>query len=112
MRKELEQKLVKRFPTWFNVNGDARHSLMPFGFQCGDGWYKILWRLCVAMEPLVAELENQDGERFEVVQVTEKLGTVVGQFARSDASSMWLLARAKGATAGSFRVAENYRPII
>jgi hypothetical protein len=76
MRKELEQKLVKRFPTWFNVNGDARHSLMPFGFQCGDGWYKILWRLCVDMEPLVAELENQDGERFEVVQVKEKLGTL------------------------------------
>jgi hypothetical protein len=42
MRKELEQKLVKRFPTWFNVNGDARHSLTPFGFQCDDGWYKIL----------------------------------------------------------------------
>ena len=30
---------------------------------------------------------------------------VVGQFARSDTSSMWLFARAKGAMEGSFRVA-------
>ena len=76
MRKELEQKLVKRLPTWFNVNGDARHSLTPFRFQCGVGWYKILWRLCVDMEPLVAELEQETGESFEVVQVKEKLGTL------------------------------------
>jgi hypothetical protein len=76
MRKELEQKLVKRFPTWFNVNGDARRSLTPFGFQCDDGWYKILWRLCVDMEPLVADIEKESGERFEVVQVKEKLGTL------------------------------------
>ena len=76
MRKELEEKLVKRFPSWFNVNGDARHSLMPFGFQCGDGWYNILWRLCVDMEPMVIGLEKETGERFEVVQVKEKLGTL------------------------------------
>jgi hypothetical protein len=29
---------------------------------------------------------------------------VMGKFARSDASSMWLFARAKGAAAGSFRI--------
>jgi hypothetical protein len=76
MRKDLGQKLAKRFPTWFNVNGDVRHTLMPFGFQCGDGWFEILWRLCVDLEPLVAELEKETGERFEVLQVKEKLGTL------------------------------------
>ena len=45
MKKGLEQKLVKRFPAWFDVNGDVRRTLMPFGFQCGDGWFNILWRL-------------------------------------------------------------------
>ena len=49
---------------------------MPFGFQCGDGWIRILWRLCVDLEPLVTELEEENGERFEVVQVKEKLGTL------------------------------------
>ena len=76
MRKDLEEKLAKRFPTWFNVNADVRHTLMPFGFQCGDGWFNILWRLCVDLEPLVAELEKETGERFEVLQVKEKLGTL------------------------------------
>jgi hypothetical protein len=74
LRKELEDKLTKRFPTWFGVNGAANHSLTPFGFQCGDGWIRILWRLCVKLEPMVTELEKETGERFEVVQVREKLG--------------------------------------
>jgi hypothetical protein len=76
MRKDLEQKLVKRFPSWFGVNGGAHHTLMPFGFQCGDGWVNILWRLCVDLEPMVTELQAETGDRFEVVQVKEKLGTL------------------------------------
>jgi hypothetical protein len=76
MRKELEEKLIKRFPAWLSVNGDVRHTLMPFGFQHGDGWFNILWRLCLHLEPVVTELETETGERFEVVQVKEKLGTL------------------------------------
>jgi hypothetical protein len=76
MRKELEQKLVKRFPTWFNSNGDAPPTQPPVGFECGDGWHEILWRLCVDLEPIVAELEKETGEQFEVVQVKKKLGTL------------------------------------
>jgi hypothetical protein len=76
MRNELEEKLVKRFPSWFSVKGGVRHTLMPFGFLCGDGWFNILWRLCVDLEPLVEEFERETGERFEVVQVREQLGTL------------------------------------
>jgi hypothetical protein len=76
MRKELEQKLVKRFPSWFSVNGGVHHTLMPFGFQCGDGWVNILWRLCVDLEPMVTELQAGTGDRFEVVQVKENFGTL------------------------------------
>lgn len=74
MRKELEQKLVERWPSWFNIHGDIRQTGMPSGFRCGDGWFQILWRLCEDLEPLVAELEKQTGSRFEVVQVKEKFG--------------------------------------
>ena len=49
---------------------------MARGFEHGDGWYDILWRLCADLEPLVMELEKESGERFEVVQVKEKLGTL------------------------------------
>jgi hypothetical protein len=74
MRKELEQKLVGRWPTWFNVKGDFRYTGMTLGFQHGDDWFDILWRLCGDLEPLVAELEKQTGRQFEVLQVKEKFG--------------------------------------
>jgi hypothetical protein len=47
MRRELEQKLIERWPTWFATKGDLRHTLMPIGFEHGDGWFNLLWRLSV-----------------------------------------------------------------
>ena len=74
MRKELEQKLVDRWGSWFNIQGDPHHTMMPFGFCHGDGWFDILWRLCEDLEPLVAATEKQTGQPFEVLQVKEKFG--------------------------------------
>jgi hypothetical protein len=74
MRKELEQKLFERWPTWFNTGGDIRCTAMPRGFEHDDGWFDILWRLCVDLEPLVAEFEATGGQKFEVLQVKEKFG--------------------------------------
>jgi hypothetical protein len=74
MRKELEQRLVERWPTWFNTRGDIRYTAMPRGFEHDDGWFDILWRLCEDLEPLVAEVEKQTGVPFEVLQVKEKFG--------------------------------------
>jgi hypothetical protein len=76
MHKDLEQKLVERFPSWFNISGDPRRTLMSFGFQHGDGWFGIVWRLCERLEPLVREFERQTGERFEVLEVRQKLGSL------------------------------------
>ena len=74
MRKELEQKLAERWPTWFNLHGDARQTRMADGFSHGDGWFDILWRLCENLEPLVTEAEKVSGCPFEVLQVKEKFG--------------------------------------
>ena len=74
MRKELEQKFVERWPTWFKIGDDHRHTLMPYGFEFGDGWFDIVWRLCEGLEPLVAEDELNTGEPFKVFQVKEKFG--------------------------------------
>ena len=76
MTKELEQRLIERWPSWFNVTGDPRHTLMPLGFVHGDGWFLIVWRLCEDLEPLVAKAEKESGKSFEVLQVKEKLGTL------------------------------------
>jgi len=74
MQKELEQRLVVRWPTWFKTEGDIRDTAMPRGFEHGDGWFDILWRLCEDLEPLVTEMERAGGPKFEVLQVKEKFG--------------------------------------
>ena len=74
MRKELERRLVERYPTWFNIGGNVRYTAMAWGFTHGDGWFDILWRLCEELEPLVAEFERTSGLKFEVLQVKEKFG--------------------------------------
>jgi hypothetical protein len=74
MQKELERRLVERWPTWFNIEGDIRRTAMPRGFEHDDGWFDILWRLCEDLEPLVAEFEQTTGLKFEVMQVKEKFG--------------------------------------
>ena len=56
--------------------GNPRLKPMARGFEHGDGWFGILWRLCAGLEPLVAELEKEAGKRFGVVQVKQELGTL------------------------------------
>ena len=53
MNKELEQKFTERWPKWFDVKGDIQHTLMPFGFACGDGWFDLLWKLCEDIEKIL-----------------------------------------------------------
>jgi hypothetical protein len=74
MRDELRQRLVDRWPTWFNIGGDPCHTLMHFGFRHGDGWFDLLWWLCERLEPVVAAAEKETGSPFEVLQVKEKFG--------------------------------------
>lgn len=74
MKQELEQRLVERWPAWFDVHGSIQRTLMPFGFEHGDGWFDIVWRLCERLEPLVTQFEQETGDKFEVFQVKEKYG--------------------------------------
>lgn len=74
MSPELETKMITRWPNWFRVGGDIRHTLMPLGFQHGDGWIGLLWQLCVDLEPLVTSWELKSGDCFEVLEVKQKLG--------------------------------------
>ena len=74
MNKALEQKMVERWPTWFNTGGDIKHTLMPRGFTHDDRWFDILWWLWEDLEPLVREMERAGGRQFELLQVKEKFG--------------------------------------
>src|SRR5450756_949918 len=74
MKRELEQRITERWPAWFNVAGNTRETLMCFGFEHGDGWFDLVWRLCERLEPVVASVERKAGRPFEVLQVKEKFG--------------------------------------
>jgi hypothetical protein len=49
---------------------------MPRGFQCADGWFDLVYRLCERLEPLVLALSATlpPGDRFEVLQAKQKMG--------------------------------------
>jgi hypothetical protein len=74
MRKELEKRLVDRWPSWFKVGGNIHETLMPFGFAHGDGWFDLVWRLCERLEPVVGAAEENAKRPFQVLQVKEKFG--------------------------------------
>jgi hypothetical protein len=76
MIPELEQKIVARWPSWFDMRGDLRKTLMPRGFQCRDGWFDLIHRLCERLEPFVSKLNATlpPEEHFEVLQVKQKFG--------------------------------------
>lgn len=51
MRKELDEALCKKYPKIFrDRHGDMRSTAMCWGFECGDGWYNILDRMCAIMQ--------------------------------------------------------------
>lgn len=64
MRQELEDKLIKRFP--FYKVGKTIGEYFHYGFECDDGWFKLLWKLSKDLE-----LANFTGQ---VIQVKEKFG--------------------------------------
>lgn len=84
MKRELDEKLCAAFPTLFrNRHGDMRETAMCWGFDCGDGWFDLLWELCEKLEPLCVEAEKQltpEMKRFGysacASQVKEKYGTL------------------------------------
>jgi hypothetical protein len=66
MDKELSKKLVEKYPdALIDYGGDMRQTCMAWGFECGDGWFKILEQLC-------EKVGNIPGFRF--AQVKEKFG--------------------------------------
>ncbi len=66
MNKELEKKLVEKYPEALSeYGGDPRHTCMAWGFACGAGWYKILEELCEKVGRIPG---------FKFAQVKEKFG--------------------------------------
>jgi hypothetical protein len=51
MNQENTMKLLKRFPVLYqDFYSDMRETCMCWGFECGDGWFDLIWMLSLAIE--------------------------------------------------------------
>lgn len=68
MNEQNTQKLFQDFPTFFRPEKGPQQTLMCFGFECDDGWFNLIYKLCEDIRDL------NPPEGFEVIQVKEKFG--------------------------------------
>lgn len=75
MNEALSKKLLDDFPALFR---DRNESSMQRGFECGDGWFDLIYKLsqdieCVAREGGL----NPDSHEWPLCrQVKEKMGSL------------------------------------
>jgi len=84
MKAELEKQLLEKYPKIFRQKDlPPSQSLICFGLECGDGWYKIIDALCRSIQNYVDgiidmarirkdESINPEELQVEAVQVKEK----------------------------------------
>ncbi len=79
MNLELDKKICSDFPKMFvNRNADKTQTAMCWGFDCGDGWYDLIYTLCETIQRYIDQNSGPDREIPQVVvdQVKEKFGTL------------------------------------
>jgi len=73
INKEHSQKLITDFPNMFEL---------PYGFECGDGWFQLIYDLSKALyegcidHGISIGSDQETEDRFYVNQVKEKYGTL------------------------------------
>ena len=77
MNKKLDKKLCKDFPKLFaQRNLPMTQTCMCWGFECGDGWYNLIYRLCEEIQGYIDNNKHLKIPQVEVTQVKEKYGTL------------------------------------
>lgn len=77
MNPDLDAKLCADFPLLYSVrHEDTRCSLSHFGFETGDGWFRITYELSAELEEIIRRLPADERNDYYAVQVKEKFGTL------------------------------------
>lgn len=77
MNEQLDKQLCEKYPKIFvNRLGLPTETLMCFGFEHGDGWYKILDALCGQIQNHLDWVNKKEEivKQVVAVQVKEKFG--------------------------------------
>lgn len=74
MNSSNTKKLFESFPKLYaGRDKPITQSLMPFGFECGDGWFDLIYNLS---ECISSYVESNNVAPVEVIQVKEKYGSL------------------------------------
>lgn len=64
MKKELQEKLFKKYPSIFaRRNLSKKETAMCYGISCGDGWYFLIDALCEKITDII-RMKNIQYENF------------------------------------------------
>jgi hypothetical protein len=77
MSPKLDEQLCEKYPKLFiDRHGSPSKTLMCFGFEHGDGWYKILDALCGQIQNHLDWINRKEEtvKQVVVIQVKEKFG--------------------------------------
>jgi hypothetical protein len=57
VNEELDKKLVDSFPLLYgDRHAPMQSTCMCWGFDCGDGWFDIIWNLSSKIEPIIERI--------------------------------------------------------
>lgn len=80
MTPEHDKTLCRDFPLLYKDRHlDIRSTCMSWGFECGDGWFQLLYDLSEKIEPLIQKyIDDNPEEEYHPCagQVKEKFGTL------------------------------------
>lgn len=80
MKMELDEKLTKAHPNLYADRfGNMKTTCMCWGFECGDGWFDILWEASQKLEKLIIEYKKKCPKNDywpRASQIKEKYGTL------------------------------------
>jgi hypothetical protein len=72
MKPELSERLLTRFPWARPDESDTKSPWTLFGFECGDGWFRLICDMLDEME--AAHKKNGLEVKVTVGQIKEKFG--------------------------------------
>jgi hypothetical protein len=77
MKKELDNLLGSKYPQIFkDRHSDMRTTAMCWGFECGDGWFNIIDKLCSNIQWHLDKNAKKETSQVVASQVKEKFGTL------------------------------------
>lgn len=75
MRQELDEALCAKYPKLFAQRHlPTTQTCMCWGFECGDGWYDLIDRLCGCIQSYIDNNQHKNIQQVVVTQVKEKFG--------------------------------------